>query len=362
MQPTLINCIHNHHLAITNNLSAMLSLLLTSAFLGLCTSSLAMPLVKREVWGPVIDTDFPDPSVIRVGDTWYAFGTQSLYDYKNIRVQFASSKDFTTWTLHKNHDALDKLGAWVDTSNPLVWAPDVFQLDDGSFVMYYSATTNTAGNGAFHCVGAARSSSIEGPYNSVSDEPLICPTDKGGAIDASAFRDIDGKRYITYKVDGNAIGHGGDCNNGVDPQVPTPLYIQQVNTDDGFSLIGDPHFLLDRDSRDGPLVEAPAIVRQSNGNYVLFFSSQCFTSEYYSTSYAVSDNGLFGNYTKAQFPLLVIGTPANVWGPGGADVDWDTQHMAFHGYASKGAVGGRRSMYVATASYNSQQKTVSLGI
>ncbi|KAM0713552.1 hypothetical protein Q7P37_010514 [Cladosporium fusiforme] len=336
-------------------------MLLTSAILGLCISSLAMPLVKREVWGPVIKSDFPDPSIIRVGDTWYAFGTQSLFDFKDVRVQFATSNDFTTWSLREGYDALGSLGAWVDESNPLVWAPDVFQLDDGSFILYYSATTKTAGDGRFHCIGAARSSNVEGPYESVSDSPLVCPTDQGGAIDASAFRDIDGKRYILYKVDGNAIGNGGECNNGNDPQVPTPIYLQEVDADDGYTFIGDPKFMLDRDSRDGPLIEGPALVRESNGNYVLFFASQCYTSEHYSESYAVSAT-LKGDYEKARFPLLVTGTPPNVWGPGHADVDWDTQHMAFHGYASKEAVGGRRNMYVATVSYDNKEQTVSLGI
>lgn len=340
----------------------MFLLLFISAFLGLCISSLAMPLTKREVWGPVIDTDFPDPSIIKVDNIWYAFGTQSLYDYTDIKVQFATSEDFTSWTLRENYDALRTLGAWVDASQPKVWAPDVSQLDDGSFILYYSATTNTAGNGAFHCIGAARSSKIEGPYDSVSDTPLVCPTDQGGAIDASAFRDQDGKRYLLYKIDGNAIGHGGDCNNGNDPQVPTPIYMQEVDKDDGVTFIGSPEFMLDRDERDGPLIEGPALVRQSNGDYVLFFASQCYTSEHYSESYAVSTDGIKGEYTKARFPLLVTGTPANVWGPGHADVDWDTQHMAFHGYASQEAVGGRRNMYVATASYDPEAKVVGLGI
>lgn len=336
-------------------------LLLASAFLGLCISSLAIPLAKREVWGPVIESDFPDPSIIKVGNTWYAFGTQSLYDYKNIKVQVASSPDFTTWTLHENHDALRTLGAWVDASNPLVWAPDVVALDDGSFILYYSATTKTAGNGRFHCIGAARATNIEGPYDSVSDSPLVCPTDQGGAIDASAFRDIDGKRYVLYKIDGNAIGHGGVCNNEVEPLVPTPLYAQRVDEDDGVTFLGEPFFLLDRDDRDGPLIEGPALVRQPNGNYVLFFASQCYTSDRYSESYAVSAD-LGGPYEKARFPLLVSGTPAGVWGPGHADVDWDTSHMAFHGYASSEAVGGRRSMYVATVSYDGNAQTVNLGI
>lgn len=331
-----------------------------SALTALSTTSFAMPMLKRDVIGPVIKSDFPDPSIIKVGDTWHAFGTQSLFDYKSIKTQYATSSDFTTWQLHENRDALRNLPSWVDSSDPKVWAPDVFQLDDGSFMMYFSATTNTAGNGRFHCIGAARSSKIEGPYDSVSDSPMACPTDEGGAIDASGFRDADGKRYLLYKIDGNAIGNGGECNNGNKPQRDTWIVLQQVE-DDGHTPTGPAHRILNRGDADGPLIEGPSLVRYDGPKYVLHFSSQCYTSSHYSSSYAVSGR-IDGDYQKAQFPLLVTGTPNTAWGPGHADVDWDGKHMAFHGYASAEAVGGRRSMFVARLSWDGAKNRVSLGI
>lgn len=81
---------------------------------------------------------------------------------------------------------------------------------DGSFVMYYSASTKA--DTAKHCVGAAKASSVTGPYTPIGSSALICPLSKGGAIDASGYND-NGKRYIIYKVDGNSIGHGGACGN-----------------------------------------------------------------------------------------------------------------------------------------------------
>jgi len=81
---------------------------------------------------------------------------------------------------------------------------------DGSFVMYYSATTTS--DTSKHCVGAATSKTVTGPYNPVGSTALICPLSQGGAIDASGV--VDGyNRYIVYKVDGNSIGHGGACGN-----------------------------------------------------------------------------------------------------------------------------------------------------
>lgn len=63
-------------------------------------------------------------------------------------------------------------------------------------MLYFSA----ARNANLHCIGAAVADSIEGPYTA-RDDPWACPLDQGGAIDASSFRDSDGSRYVTYKID-----------------------------------------------------------------------------------------------------------------------------------------------------------------
>lgn len=76
--------------------------------------------------------------------------------------------------------------------------------------MYYSATTKE--NAALHCIGVAKADTVTGPYKPVGDQPLVCPLKDGGAIDAAAYND-NGKRYLVWKVDGNAIGHGGACGN-----------------------------------------------------------------------------------------------------------------------------------------------------
>jgi len=97
--------------------------------LALLPASIAAPVKhsKRSVNGPVITTDFPDPSIISVDGTWYAFGTQSIYDHTNIHIQVATSKDFNTWTLMQGTDALPNLPGWA-ANDGNVWAPDVNQL------------------------------------------------------------------------------------------------------------------------------------------------------------------------------------------------------------------------------------------
>lgn len=141
--------------------------------------------------------------------------------------------------------------------------------------MYYSAST--AADASKHCVGAATSQSILGPYKPQSGA-LFCPLSQGGAIDASGFKDpTDGKRYAVYKVDGNSLGHGGDCGNTKAPLVSTPLVLQPVASD-GITFRGQATTLLDHrgttqnaDGTDDGIVEAPALVKQGS-TYFLFFS------------------------------------------------------------------------------------------
>lgn len=87
--------------------------------------SSAIPL-KRASNTPVISQDFPDPSLIKAGDTWYAFGTQG--NGQHIQLAKSNANDFNTWGIIPGKDALPTLPAWVNGSDPAVWAPDVVQL------------------------------------------------------------------------------------------------------------------------------------------------------------------------------------------------------------------------------------------
>lgn len=148
--------------------------------------SLPHPLSERSVSnGPVIGSNFPDPAFIQQKGTYWAFSTTS--GGKNVPI--AKSSDFKKWSII-NRDALPKenLPAWT-TGN--IWAPDVIKLvwlpyaqastcgliltiiqPNGRFVLYYSATTKK--DTSKHCIGAATSLRVDGPYVSDSDEPLAC--------------------------------------------------------------------------------------------------------------------------------------------------------------------------------------------
>ncbi|KAH8882855.1 glycosyl hydrolase family 43 protein [Thozetella sp. PMI_491] len=276
----------------------------------------------------VVSRDFPDPAIVQDTDgQWYTFATAG--NGNNIQVAKASSPG-GPWT-YLNQDALPSTGDWTTGANS--WAPDVRVLGSGKYVMYYSG--ELASDTRFHCVGTATASSILGPYTPSAD-PLTCPESQGGAIDPSGFLDIaTNRRYVVYKIDGNSIGHGGSCNNGVEPFVATPLMLQEVQSGDGVTPIGDPVQLLDRtQEEDGPLVEAPNLIRTSDGTYVLFYSSHCWSSPEYNVNYALAKS-VTGPYTRSPKPLIGTGDFGTT-APGGATSIEGGGKMVFHANCAQG--------------------------
>ena len=71
--------------------------------------------------GPVINSNFADPSLIEVNGTYFAFATGNNGVDARLDVQMASSKDFSTWTLHHDYNALHNVGGHYGQ----VWAPDL---------------------------------------------------------------------------------------------------------------------------------------------------------------------------------------------------------------------------------------------
>lgn len=202
--------------------------------------------------------------------------------------------------------------------------------EDGTYVMYY--TDSLVGREQSHCLGIATSQTIMGPYTPQPD-PWACPDPEkeGGAIDPDGFHDVStGRWYVTYKIDGNSIGHGGSCNNANDPIMATPIMLQEVGPD-GISKIGEPTPILDRDQMDGPLIEAPALHRSDGGIYFLFYSGNCFTTPLYDTAYATATD-IRGPYVKAARPLLISGDGPDLVGPGGLDIITNGQMVVFHGH------------------------------
>lgn len=263
-----------------------------------------------EFVNPVINLDFPDPDVLKVGDTYYAYATNA----GGTNVQTATSKDLAQW--QQIGEALPALPLWATTG--FTWAPEVTTTADGSsYVMYFTAR-DTASN--YQCIGVATSDKPEGPFTSTAEQAFICPVDQGGAIDAASFKDEDGTNYILWKNDGNC------CS------IPTRLYVQKVSAD-GLTLDGEPIKMVENDLPwEGSVTEAPTLWKR-NGKYHLFYSANNYAGIDYAVGHAVSDQ-IGGPYTKTPDPVLRTDPkvrPAPALGPGGQDIivdkDGDTWMM-----------------------------------
>ncbi|KAF1352193.1 glycosyl hydrolase [Delphinella strobiligena] len=322
--------------------------------------------------------NFPDPAIFHHNGTWYAYATNnaagilrqphnaSSYEYGTSNVQIATSVDFMQWHLLDSvHDPLPRLGAWVnpsftDTTPSIpranVWAPEILQRpSDGKFVMFYSALVVNVSRA--HCVGAAISDDgPAGPFTPLNDT-LACPTDVGGAIDPVSFVDIDDSIYLAWKIDGNNHGHGGVCGNMVPPLVDTPIRLMKMQAD-GITPDGLPVTIMDRVESDGPLIEAPSIIRSDDGIYFLFFSSGCTRNPSYDVKYAWA-HSVTGPYTRAEHPLLETGS-WDLLAPGSIGIrrsETGQVKMAFHARVNS-AAGAVRAMYTAQLALNGTVATI----
>ncbi len=275
---------------------------------------------------PVLAHSFPDPSVLRVGRTYYAYATNTPGGGA-VHLQCARSADLVHWT--NLPDALPTLPAWANPGR--TWAPEVREFGSGGgagkrYVAYYCAWSKLSNAQA---VGVAVSPTPAGPFVPAGDAPLVDQREEGGAIDPSCFVDTDGARYLTWKNDGNSRGR--DCW----------LWVQRLSSD-GLRLIGDPARLIKQDRPwEGAVVEGPTLWKQG-GKYYLFYSASNFTTCDYAVGYAVAP-AVFGPYVKPRPTPWLSSTPG-VCGPGGEDIIEDGKGrpwMLYHSW-EPGVNGGKR--------------------
>ncbi len=247
--------------------------------------------------GFAIDQDFPDPDVLRVGGTFYAYATNS----PSANVQLATSRDGKTWSVSAS-DVLPTLPTWALPGK--TWAPDVSAASAGRYLMY---VVMASASPALQCIGVAASSSPSGPFKPVGNGPLVCPKGEGGAIDPSTFVDTDGTRYLLWKNDGNCCG------------LDTWLHMAPLSRD-GLALAGPATKLVKQTAGwEGSVVEAPVLVKHGS-HYVLFYSANSYAGEAYAIGYATASSAT-GPYRKHPVPLLsTSSSKGRFTGPGGQDV------------------------------------------
>src|SRR6185437_16756056 len=157
---------------------------------------------------PVLNIDFPDPTVINANGTYYAYATHGMYGGKMNNIQIASSKDLFNWKYEG--DALPRKPTWASNTQRF-WAPDVlYDSINNQYVMFYSAQNNDTSLNM--CIGVAFSKTPGGPFID-SGKPLL---------EGKGFSNIDPMAMIDPQTGKKILYWGSDF---------APIKVRELNDD-----------------------------------------------------------------------------------------------------------------------------------
>ncbi len=262
---------------------------------------------------PLSGVDFPDPSVVEDGGTYYAFATGNL----DNNVSEMSTRDLGSWPQSYGAltDALPTVGTWATSSSyERVWAPAVTRWG-ATWLLFYSAIDTASGA---RCIGVATSSDAAGPYQDTNPAPLVCQPELGDSIDPDPYQATDGSLYLAWASPDEA-GR------------PTLWSAEVAQSAGGVVTAGPPVALLHADQGWEQTVENPDMV-VVGGRYLLLFSGGAYADASYATGYAVCLGPQGPCEEPADHPLLA--SSATVAGPGGGSVFADANGQLWLAYAA----------------------------
>ncbi|MEA3045329.1 MAG: arabinan endo,5-alpha-L-arabinosidase [Sphingomonadales bacterium] len=172
------------------------SLLVILLVLAGCSIPLRTSPLPATYENPVLDSDFPDPAVLRAADGfYYVYATQSEHDGRMLNIQVARSRDLVRW--ERLGDALPAKPAWASRTQDF-WAPHVAE-HGGRYFLYYSARPDAALTDASRglCLAVATADRPQGPFTDIG-RPLECGEGFVN-IDPMAFDDpVSGRRLLYW--------------------------------------------------------------------------------------------------------------------------------------------------------------------
>jgi len=256
-------------------------LLLALFFANFCN---AQPVTQATATyrNPVIAGDFADPSVIRVGNTYYAAGTSSEW---GPPYPIYTSTDLINWTYLG--PVFDALPDWTVGS---FWAPELFYRN-GIFYVYYTARRKSDKRSY---IGVASTKDIRKPF---TDHGLLIEW-TNEAIDAFVLED-SGKLYITWKA------------YGLDKGKTIELLGAELQPD-GLKVKGNAFTLLQADTTNWEQggMEGQALFKRGRYYYMLYSGNACCgTGCNYQVGVARA-KALTGPWEKASGNPLLVGDEA----------------------------------------------------
>ena len=284
--------------------------------------------------------DAPDPDVVRVGTTYFAFTTGTTWG-NNLGVLVDTSGDPTRgWTtvngLPYGSSALPAPPGWERPGSQT--SPGVVPWG-GHWLLYYDAYDAALGH---VCLSVASSPTPVGPYADTSTGPMLCQTALGGSVDPSPFVDpSSGVLWLQWKSnDGSAA-------------LPAVLWSAPLSAD-GLAVAATPTDILDQDTVAHPwesTIENPDLV-DVGGTYELWFSGGVWDSSGYAEGYAVC-TGPAGPCLQPQAGP-VLASYGSVAGPGAGslftapDGSWWMAFAAWTAGCTSYGCGGARQLHMAS--------------
>jgi beta-xylosidase len=207
---------------------------------------------------PVIAGDYPDPSVVRVGEEYWAAVTTGDWA---PHFALLRSRDLVNW----------EAAGYVFASKPAwakgdFWAPEIVSGFGRTFVFYAARRDEGPKRRGTLCIGAASAAAPQGPYTDYG--PLVCQIPElanVGSIDPFFLKDEKGSPYVIWKADGN----------DAEPDVPTSIFAQQLSAD-GMRFVGKRREILRNTSPwEQHIVEGSFILRHGGWFYHFYSGNIC---------------------------------------------------------------------------------------
>lgn len=295
----------------------------------------------KGIVNPVLNINFPDPTVIRVGNNYYAYATNMSYKNKRYNIPVAVSTDLKSWRIAG--DALPEKPDWATKD---FWAPHVlFDSKLNKYVMFYSGefALNTG-----KCIGVAFSNTPEGPFVD-SGTPIIS---------GPGFATIDPYVFVDPKTNKKLMYWGSE---------EKPIKVQELS-DDWKSLLpgSTPKDVIPtgKEAKYDRLIEG-AWVDYHDGKYYMYYSGDncCGADASYAVLVARADNafGPFERYGEANGTgsSVILEKDSKWMAPGHNSIFRDSEGTAYIAYhalpvnqATGKAIGTDRKMLINKIEYS----------